>query len=62
MFRETEDIKVVETDFLEAAPTDDDEHNMDVQKCSGTKDNSGSLQCKPSHFSSSTKTASIQYD
>ena len=41
VFREPEGTKVVETDFLEAAPTDYDEVNIGVQKGSGTKDTSG---------------------
>ena len=43
MFREPEKTKLVETDILATAPTDDDEVSMDVQKCYGAKDTSGPL-------------------
>ena len=43
MFRESKGAKVFKTDHLAAAPTNADEVNMDVQKGSGTKDNSGTL-------------------
>ena len=43
MFREPEGTKVVETDRLAAALTNDDEVKMDFQKGSGAKDNSGPL-------------------
>ena len=43
MYREPEGTKLVETDFLAAAPDDADEVNMDVQKGSFAKDTSGHL-------------------
>ena len=61
MFREQEETKLVDTYRLSAATNNTDEGNMDVQKVSVAKDTSGPSQCKPSHFSSSTKTNFIQY-
>ena len=53
--------KVVNTDQLADAMTDTDEVKMDVQKCSGEKDNYGAFQYESPHFSSSTKTTFIQH-
>ena len=43
MIKKVEGTKVFETDNLEAAPTNDYEVNMDIQKGSGAKDISGPL-------------------
>ena len=43
MFRESEGIKLFETDCLSAAPTNDDEVNIDVQKVYGRKYDYGPL-------------------
>ena len=49
---ESERGKLVEMDHLAAAPTNDEEVNMDAQKCSGAKDTSG-------HFSSANYPISV---
>ena len=51
MFRESEGKKVFETDHLAAAPDDADEVKMNVQRGSGTTDNSGPLSSDNPPFS-----------